>query len=58
MIFLIKRFLIFPVNVSLSDRRKLWIIIQAELAKEESGLARIKRENSTYKTKVETQYNK
>jgi len=42
----------------LSDRRKLWIIIQAELAMEESGLARIKRENSTYKTKVETQYNK
>jgi len=34
----------------LSDRRKLWFIIQDELAKEGSGLARIKREDSTYKT--------
>jgi hypothetical protein len=48
--FLIKKFLIFPVNGSLSDRRKLWFLIQDELAKEGIGLARIKSEDSIYKT--------
>ena len=43
-------FLKFPINDSLSDRRKLWFIIQDELAKEGIGLARIKSEDSIYKT--------
>jgi len=34
----------------LSDSRKLWLIIQDELAKEGVGLTRIKREDSIYKT--------
>ena len=41
-ILLIKKFLKFPVNGSLCDMRKFWFIIQDELAKEGSGLARIK----------------